>query len=225
MFKKLIMTAAVLAMFNIGTSLAAEAYDLNKLKADISRIEAGKAKIASLESSLNGLKIDSRANIWNFVGRSGNEKIIQKRSLIVRELSTLRSENFKISRELLQNRDSMYAGFANGLKDEAFRYVLDYLDGLAVADALSLDFMDARDINPADKTRQHVEFLRYKRDMQDFRLKNIARLIRQLKSAVKACQAAKLDDQAQSRDKYIKELGDKQAEGEKSQDAIDKFLK
>jgi hypothetical protein len=225
MIKRLVLTAFMLALLNTGTGLAAEAYDLNKLKADAASIEANKSRIASLESSLNGLKIDSRVNMWNFLGRTGNEKIIQKRSLIVRELSALRSENSKISRELLENRDSMYAGLAKGLDDEAFRQVLDCLDGLAVANVLGMDFIAAGDINPADRTRQHLEFLRYKRDMQDFRLKDMARLIKQLKSAIKACQAAKLDDMAALRDKYIKELGEKLSEGKRSQEALDNFLK
>jgi hypothetical protein len=53
----------------------------------------------------------------------------------------------------------------------------------------------------------------------------MARLIRQLKSAVKAFKEANPGDLAGARDKYIKELGDKQAEGQKSQDALNNFLK
>jgi hypothetical protein len=88
-----------------------------------------------------------------------------------------------------------------------------------------MDFMDARDVNPADTSKQHVEFIRYRHDMQDFRLKNMARLIKQLRTARKAFHEAKLDSEAADRDKYLEELGKKQVEGQKSQEAINNFLK
>jgi hypothetical protein len=225
MIKKLLILAIVLAMLNFGTVLAASPYDLNKLKADMAVIDANKAKITILMSSLSGLKIDSAAGMWNFIGRNGNELIIQKRSRIVREISAMKDENSSLSAGLLKSREAMYEGLAAGLKDAAFWQVLDYLDGLAAAEALSFNFLDEKEISSSDKSKDRVEFLRYRRDMQDIRLKNMETLISQLRAALKAKQQAKPDDVTADRDKYIRELGDKQAEGLKSQTAINNFIK
>jgi hypothetical protein len=225
MFKKMVLIAGLLVSLNIGTGLAAAPYDLIMLKADIGRIEANKAKIASLESSLNGLKIDSRSNMWNFIGRSGNEKTIQKRSRIVRDISFIKDENSGIAAELLKNREALQSGLAAGLSDETFRYVLDYLNSLAMADALATGFMDAKDISSSAMTKDRSEFLRYKRGLQDIRLRNMEILILEFKASRKACEEAKMTAMAESLDKYILELGNKLAEGLKSQETINSFLK
>ena len=225
MIKRLVMAAVMLAILNIGTGLAAQAYDLNRLKSDIAAIEANKAKIILLETSLNGLKIDSRANMWNFLGRSGNEVAIQKRSRIVREISGISDINAGIISGLIKIRAALYTGLAAGLKDEAFRQVLNYCDALAASEALAFDFMASSEISSAGKSKDRAEFLRYKRDMQDIRLKDIETIIRQFKAVAAACQAAKFDDMAASRDKYIKELGDRLAVAQKSQDLMDTLLK
>jgi hypothetical protein len=225
MLKRMVLIAVMIVSLNLGTGLAASAYDLDGLKAGISLIEANKAKIVSLENSLGGLKIDSRANMWNFIGRSSNEKIIQKRSLIVRTVSDLKNENSGLVSELLKSREAMYVGLADGLKDEVFRFVLGYLDSLAMADVLAYGFLDPKDVKLQAKSKERVEFLTYKLDMQDLRQRNIERLMKEFRLSRMAYEGLKLTAEALILDKYIRDLGNKQAEGKKSQEAINNFLK
>lgn len=225
MMKRIVVAAVMLVSLNSGTILAVEALDLNKLQADIGRIEACKAKIAGLENSLNGLKIDSHANMWNFIGRSGNEKIIQKRGRIVREISALKNEINSLAAGLLKSRAAVYGNLAAGLSDEGFRQAMAYIDRLAVEDALKSGFMDPKDIESSDRSKERLEFLRYKRDIQDLKRKALETLVKELKAAKKAFQAANAAGQAEVYDKYLQELGDMQAKADKSRLSLDKFLK
>lgn len=224
MYKQLILTVVMLALINTGTGFASEGYDLNLVKTGISRIEACKAKISSLENSLSGLKIDSRANMWNFIGRSGNEKIIQKRSRIVREISSVNEEIFSISSELIKSRAAMHAGLADGLKDEAFRQALVYLDGLALAEALVFNFMDPKAASSGEDIKDKPGFLRYRHEQQAKKLKDWETLAAQFKAAQKACEALNLAAEAAAYGLYIDKLGKKQDEGQKSQAAIINYL-
>jgi hypothetical protein len=226
MMKKILTGLIMLGLFNIGTVLAADTeYDLTKINTGISQIESNTAKIVTLENSLAGLKIDSRANMWNFIGRSGNEKNIQKRSRIIREISALKDENSGISSKMLKNREIMYASLEPGLKDPGFCSAFEYLNSLAVAEALKTSFMDGKEIYSSSKTKERAEFLRYKRDMQDIRLRNMETLVKQFESLKKAYSKANQVDKLRVLEMHIVELGNKQAEGQKSQDAINNFLK
>jgi hypothetical protein len=225
MIKKLFTIVIMLAMINIGTVLADAGYDLAGISAGIAKIESNKSRISSLENSLNGLKIDSRAVMWNFIGRTGNEKTIQKRSRILREIAAVKNENSGLASELLKSREAMYTGLKAGLADAAFCKAFEYLDGLAVAEALNLGFMTGPEIGSSSKSDEQLEFLRYKRDIQAQRLLGIETLVRQLKTARKAAEGAKLPDMARAYDKYLQELGNKQIEALGSQKALDNFLK
>lgn len=173
----------MLASLNIGTGLAAEPYDLDKLKTGMDRIDANTAKTTSLENSLNILKIYTRANMWNFIGRSGNEKTIEKRTRRVREISFIKDENSGIASKHIKNRDAMYTDLSAGLKAEAFRAVLEYLDGPGRCNCIKDRLMDAKDIGSSAMTKERLEFHRYKSSLQDLKPKNIGNSLSSSKPA------------------------------------------
>ena len=107
MIKRLLAVSIMLVLLNSGTLLAGGRPDLAMLKENISKMEANKQKAAGLMNMLNGLKIDAGAGMWNFLGRNGNEKNIQKRNLILREISKINVENENISKLLLDSREAV----------------------------------------------------------------------------------------------------------------------
>jgi hypothetical protein len=178
MIKRLLAISIMLVLLNSGTLLAGGKPDLAMLKENISKMEANKQKSAGLMNMLNGLKIDAGAGMWNFLGRNGNEKNIQKRNLILREISKINVENENISKLLLDSREAVIMEIGkNPASNSEYIAVLDYLDSLAVKEASGFEFLSGSDINSSDKSTEHMKFLRYKLDMQAQKLRKVETLI------------------------------------------------
>lgn len=225
MKRKLITAVIMLGLINFGTHLAAADLDLAGLKSKISRVEDAKIKVAGLEKQLNGLKIDARNNMWNFIGRAGNEKTIQKRSRIQREISSLSESRAALIKELLGSRPALAGTLGKNAGDENFRYVLDYLDGLAAAEVLGVAVLGDAEINSAAKDPGRAEFLGYKAGLQAKVLTAAEGLISHLKAKKKAYQEANTGLDMAGIDRYIGQLGDMRDKLIKSQAAIAKALK
>lgn len=223
--KKTCLILIMLVSFNFGTLLAGQAPDLAALQADISRIESNNRKAAGLTNMLNSLKIDPNAGMWNFMGRNNNEKNIQKRSLILREISGINDETEKLSQALLNNRDELAAGMGNNLDDHAYMAVLDYIDGLAVKEASGMEFLSASGMNSSDKDPEYLKFLRYKLDTQAQKLAKVQTLIDSMTAKKKALHKPEQTDEIAIIDGYLGKLGDIRSRALDSQDNIRNILK
>jgi hypothetical protein len=222
--RKILIAMTMLALFNSGMVYAGQDAELEVIQKKISSIESNKRQMQDLDRVLNSLKIDTGVNSWNFFGRSGNEKMIQKRSLIIRQISGLNSENQKLSAELLNGRKEFSKKLPSGIRNPDYRTMLDYIDSLEVRDCLGFTYLTTQDIAACTGKPEKKEFLHYRLDIQARELKSIERLISRLKAKKNAYLEADRGIKTDLIDSDIESLGDISLMISKSLDLIIKAL-
>ena len=215
--KKLIFIASA---FTISAGILAAAFgSLSEYKSRISSIEAAKSAVVEKEKYLENLKTRQDSSLWNFIGRSSQEKSVQKRSETILEISALKDNIAAQTEALLKDREKLAQELKVNIIDKDFMEILDYMDSLMTDSLSGYEFIeDAAAGISGDK--QAMEYLRYKVEAQAIKLQAMDMYQKYLIIKLKAVQEAKLTDSQQVIEAQLNKLKESRARGEKSQELL-----
>ncbi len=184
----------MLAVFNYGTAYAAmgfgKAKGLEQAAELVIEHRANVEKITAVERRLAGLKIDASAGIWNFIGRSSNERNIQARARLNRDINFLENRNTALVDKLLEAYPALLEYFKSGSREPALMDMLDYIEELSLKRLSEFRFLDRSEALELSKERSRLEFLRYKAETQALKISLMESLDRSLKARKVACEDA-----------------------------------